>query len=113
MRRCEVNALDLSVKETWKTGKLDIAIKNVFGRLKKVLVLIIEGEGSNDLVETKRGKKTVSEDLPPVSNEMDNNESSSTDPTRVAMAPPLSSNLLLEFDDEEEDGEMQLEGCEM
>ena len=36
----------------------------MFKRLQKVLVLIIEAKGKNDLVETKRGKKFANLDLP-------------------------------------------------
>jgi len=41
-----------------------IVIEKVWMRLKNVLVLIIEGRGSNDLVETKRGKKFRNLDMP-------------------------------------------------
>mgnify|MGYP006063385801 CR=1 FL=1 len=42
MKRCEVQALVNSVNNTWNNGHLDTVIANVFNRLKKVLVLIIE-----------------------------------------------------------------------
>ena len=57
-----------SVFEVWNSDKLDNMINNVFTRLTKVLVLIIDGEGKNDLVEDKRGKKFKNLDdwkLPP------------------------------------------------
>ena len=34
----------------------DVKLQNVYGRWLKVLDLIIEGEGSDDLVEARRGK---------------------------------------------------------
>ena len=49
--------------ETWETEDLDEQIRNVFGRLQKVLVLILQADGGNDLVETKRGKKFESLDI--------------------------------------------------
>ena len=56
MRCCDVEALVRSVYETWEEGELNEVITKVFNRLKIVLVLIIEGDGGNELVETKRGK---------------------------------------------------------
>ena len=63
-KRCEVQALARSVEETWANGHLDKVIEKVFERLQKVLVLIAEAKGKNDLVETKRGKKFQDLDLP-------------------------------------------------
>ena len=56
MRRCDVEALVRSVYETWEKGEVHEVIKQLFNRLKIVLVLIIKGDGGNELVETKRGK---------------------------------------------------------
>ena len=63
-KRCEVNALASSVTNAWTNGTLDKMITSVFKRLRRVLVLIIEAKGKNDLVETKRGKKFAALDLP-------------------------------------------------
>ena len=38
----------------WLKGSLDVEITNVFQRLEKVLLLLNDGCGGNDLVETKR-----------------------------------------------------------
>ena len=62
-RRHELEALARTVMETWETEDLDEQIRNVFGRLQKVLVLILQADGGNDLVETKRGKKFESLDI--------------------------------------------------
>ena len=56
-KHCHVEALVSTVMTTWDEGKLDRQITNVFKRLEKLLCLINEGEGGNDLVELKRGKK--------------------------------------------------------
>ena len=40
-------------------GQLNSTISKVFDRLERVLVLINEGRGGNDLVETNRGPKFV------------------------------------------------------
>ena len=56
MRCCAVEALVRSVYETWEKGELNEVITKVFNRLKIVLVLIIECDGGNELVKTKRGK---------------------------------------------------------
>jgi len=50
--------------QTWNEGHLDEMIMKVYKRLKKVIVLIAELKGKNDLVETKRGKKFQDLDLP-------------------------------------------------
>ena len=39
----------------WTDGDLDDVITKVFDRIKRVLVLINEAKGGNDLVETKKG----------------------------------------------------------
>ena len=62
-KRCEVKALANSVITTWEKGELNDTIASVFKRLKRVLALIIEAKGKNDLVEKKRGKKRSSLDL--------------------------------------------------
>ena len=59
MQRCEVNVFVRSVYETWEKGKLNELITKVFNRRKSFLVLIVEGNGGNELVESKRGKKFV------------------------------------------------------
>ena len=62
-KRCEVKALANLVITTWEKGELNATITSVFKRLKRVLALIIEAKGKNDLVEEKRGKKWSSLDL--------------------------------------------------
>ena len=63
MCRCAVEALVRSVYEIWEKGELNEIITKVFNRLKIVLVLIIDGDGGNELVETKRGKDYFNLDL--------------------------------------------------
>jgi len=60
MKRCSIDALVNTVNLTWTDDSLDKSIKNVFLRLEKVICLINEGDGANDLVETKRGVKNKS-----------------------------------------------------
>ena len=60
---CEVQVLAQSVEETWANGHLDKVIEKVFDRLKRVLVLIAEAKGKNNLMETKQGKKFQDLDL--------------------------------------------------
>ena len=55
MKRYTVDALVNTVMAAWTEGDLDDVITKVFDRIKRVLVLINEGKGGNDLVETKRG----------------------------------------------------------
>ena len=57
MKRCNNNTLVRSICHTWNFGKLNNLIIKVFNRLEKVLYLINEGQGSNDLVESKCGLK--------------------------------------------------------
>lgn len=56
MRRCNKDALSKSVYDAWNNYLSIRAFKNVHGRLRVVLAAIVEGNGSNDLVEAKRGK---------------------------------------------------------
>ena len=56
-KRCQVEALVDTVMKTWYNGDLSDTLGRVFDRLKRVLCNIIEAGGSNDLVETRRGKK--------------------------------------------------------
>merc|ERR1712087_280408 len=55
MKRSDVDASAASVERAWNRN--DDVIGRVWGRLKNVLALIVEGKGGNNLVETKRGKK--------------------------------------------------------
>ena len=55
MRRCNAESLCGTVMETWNGDALTGTIGKVFERLNNVLCLINDGNGSNDLVETKRG----------------------------------------------------------
>ena len=57
MRRCEVNVLVLSIYEILEKGKINELTAKVYNRLKNVLVLIVEDNGENELVESKRGNK--------------------------------------------------------
>ena len=52
------DALCAAVNNAWHNSRhFETVLPSVFNRLHKVLVLVVEGEGSNDLVESKRGKK--------------------------------------------------------
>ena len=100
MKRCEVQALVNSVNSTWNNGHLDTVIANVFNRLKKVLVLIIEADGGNDLVESKHGKKFANLDLP-VENAEVNAEAQTTATTAPqTFAPPVVYDV--EYGDEDD-----------
>ena len=57
MKRCHVESLLSTVMITWGECILNWLIKNVFKRNEKVLCLINEAEGGNDLVESKSGEK--------------------------------------------------------
>ena len=57
LKRCNASALVNSVMRTWEDGDLDGVITKVYRRLKPVLCNIIEANGANDLVESKRGEK--------------------------------------------------------
>ena len=56
MRCYEVGSLVKLLNYTWKNGKLDGSISIVFKHTKKVICIVVEGDRSNKLVETKRGK---------------------------------------------------------
>ena len=57
--RCDVESLCKTVHDTWENNDLTLQLTNIFNRLAKVLSLIIEGKGGNDLVEISRGKKAT------------------------------------------------------
>ena len=110
-RRAHVEALVMSVMETWDKGHLNDIISKVFGRLQKVLVLVVEGKGSNELVETKRGKQHVRNDLPPDETAAD--EESNNNQTNGDSIPPPTVPNFSDFLDEEEDDACEVVGCEM
>ena len=56
MKRTDVHALQNSVMSAWDTRPLDQVIGKVWTRMTKVLALIVEGYGGNDLVEKKKRK---------------------------------------------------------
>jgi len=56
MRRCHHEALAKSVVDAWNGYLSPQAFKNVHARLRVVLSCIVEDQGGNSLVETKRGK---------------------------------------------------------
>ena len=57
MNQCKLYTLVRSVYYTWDCDNLNNVISKVFDRLEKVLCLINDGWGSNNLVENKRGLK--------------------------------------------------------
>jgi hypothetical protein len=63
-RRGDIHALNKGVREVWASTDLQTAFVNVWKRLGRVLHLIEEDDGGNDLVEGKRGKKWASLDEP-------------------------------------------------
>ena len=71
-KRVEIDALVCSVYHVWESEDLTCVISKVYDRLKKVLILIVEGNGGNDFVETKRGKKWKNLDTKPVINLINN-----------------------------------------
>ena len=50
----------------WESEDLTVVISKIYNRLRKVLILIVEGNGGNDFVETKRGNKWKNLDTKPV-----------------------------------------------
>lgn len=55
-RRCQHDALALSVEDAWNSYLSANAFRNVYNRLRVVLSCIVEARGDNHLVESKRGK---------------------------------------------------------
>ena len=55
-RRCHPDALAKSITDAWEHGLSTKAFDNVFGRLRVVLRCILDDDGGNRLVESKRGK---------------------------------------------------------
>ena len=101
--RCEVNALVKSVLETWNNGHLDGTISKVFKELQKVLVLVVEGEGTNNLVEKKRGKKYKNLTLPAAANDAEDSEINSRSADGRFIPPPPPIDLSHEIDDDDDE----------
>ena len=55
-RRCHPDALAKSITDAWEHNLSIKAFDNVFGRLRVVLSCIVQDNGGNRLVESKRGK---------------------------------------------------------
>ena len=62
-QRCDVDTLASTVRNVWTSAKLLHMLTKVFQRLHKVLVLVAQAKGKNDLVESKRGAKFKNLDL--------------------------------------------------
>jgi hypothetical protein len=56
MKRGDIHALAVAVKNDWDTRLSEKAFKNVYERLQNVLVMIDDDKGGNAKVEEKRGK---------------------------------------------------------
>ena len=97
--------------ETWDNGHLDKMIDSVFARIKKVLVLVVEGKGSNKYVEIKCGKKHVLTHLPPAE-ETAQEEGHDNQTVPAIHSAPLAFNLSIEFDDKE-DKDVALVCCDL
>ena len=57
MKRYSGGNLVHIVMYVWRDGDLNKVIDKVFDRIERVLILINEDKGGNDLLETKRGKE--------------------------------------------------------
>ena len=57
------DALSDTVYDCWNCWNYEETVTKVFHRLHKVLLLIQQDKGGNNLVETKRGKRYVDLDL--------------------------------------------------
>ena len=63
-RRGYIKALDQGVRQVWDSNELSTAFGNVWTRLGRVLRLIEEDRGGNELVKKKRGKRWAALDEP-------------------------------------------------
>ena len=93
-----------SAYNTWNDESLDDVIGKVYKRLQRVLALIVKGNGSNDLVETHRGKKHENLDLP-----IDFIEEA-VENADVNQAGERIDRLLRTIDDMNDDEEVEEEG---
>ena len=103
-QRCKVETLVESAYNTWNDESLDDVIGKVYKRLQRVLALIVKGNGSNDLVETHRGKKHENLDLP-----IDFIEEA-VENADVNQAGERIDRLLRTIDDMNDDEEVEEEG---
>ena len=97
-KRNDATALAKSVYDTWNNyNKLQDVIGRVWGRLRNVLVLVKEGNGGNDKVETKRGKEFRKFDLPetiPIGT-----ETNAAVGTNINTAIPIALDIDYDYDD--------------
>ena len=105
MKRTDVHVLVNSVNKVWKTRRLDAVIGKVWTRMNKVLSLLVEGKGGNDLVEKKRGKKFTGLDVP---REFLDGDGTTTEATTTATSTEANSIIDLVEDDEEDDDDVEL-----
>ena len=75
MRRCHHDALARSVDEAWRSHLNSKSFHNVWKQLRVVLVCIIDDEGGNQKVESKRGKLFRDATIIDLTNEDDEDES--------------------------------------
>ena len=102
LKRCNADALVNFVMKSWEDGNLDHSITKVFLRLKPVLCNILEANGSNDLVECKRGKKYDNIKMEEIMRDME--DSNSENPTNLQDEILLDHDVVqedLDFEDEE------------
>ena len=74
MRRCHHDALAASVDEAWRSYLNSKSFHNVWRRLRVVLVCILDDEGGNQKVESKRGKLFRDATIIDLTNEDDDDE---------------------------------------
>ena len=102
MKRTDVHALVNSVRRAWDTQPLGNVFGKVWSRATKVLALIVEGKGGNDLVEKKRGKRWAGLDLEPEFLEADNKITAAA--TNATTTTPIKFCDLV-VDDEDDDAD--------
>lgn len=78
-RRCHPVTLATSVQDAWDKYLSPNAFKNVHGRLRIVLSCILEDNGGNSLVESKRGKLFRDATIPENPNDRDENKEDESD----------------------------------
>ncbi len=84
-KRTELGSLCRTVEDAWKEFQ-PIKLTNVYRRWKMVLDLIIEDEGGDDLVESKRGKlyRAPSEEAEDLDSDENENEAQGDESTITA-----------------------------
>jgi len=102
-RRGDIHALHKGVTKVWQSADLSKAFGSVWQRLGRVVHLIKEDNGGNELVEAKRGRKWSALDEPILGDGVDADPVDASNSSQQAAAAAIIDLLEEDEDDEFDD----------